>query len=335
MKVAEMGEFALIELLRQTLAPAAAVAGQKQLVLGIGDDAAAWRGDPSIQMATVDCLVQDVHFTNADATWQEIGEKAIAVNLSDIAAMGGLPRYALVALTLPGDMAAEDVVALYRGMLRQTEHFGVTIVGGNISRAPLVSITVTIIGHSGTPERPVMMRSAANIGDAIAVTGYPGTAAAGRAMLKEKLHLGPDAGDLLRRAFLTPCPRIPEGRLLVNLGIHAAIDISDGLLADLGHICRSSGVGACLHLPRLPVRDEVRAAFGTRALDFALWGGEDYELLFTGPPALLERARKESDYPITIMGEITGTAAGEIVLLDEKGKVVTPRQKGWDHFAPA
>jgi thiamine-monophosphate kinase len=335
MKVAEMGEFALIELLRQTLTPSAAAAGQDRLILGIGDDAAAWRGDASIQMATVDCLVQDVHFTTADATWPEIGEKAIAVNLSDIAAMGGLPQYALVALTLPGDMAAEDVVALYRGMLRQTERFGVTIIGGNISRAPLVSITVTVIGHSGSPERPILTRSAASIGDAIAVTGYPGTAAAGLAILKEKPRLPPETSDLLRRAFLTPSPRITEGRLLVNLGVRTAIDISDGLLADLGHICQASRVGACLHLSHLPIHEEIIAAFGPRALDFALWGGEDYELLFTGPPSLLARARKESDYPITIIGEVTGAAAGEIILLDEKGHVVTPRQKGWDHFAPA
>jgi thiamine-monophosphate kinase len=333
MKVAELGEFGLINRLRQTATAIPDSPAQKKLVLGIGDDAAAWRGDTSIQLATVDSMVQDVHFSPSWASWTDIGAKAIASNLSDIAAMGGLPLYALVAMTLPGDMETEDVVALYCGMRRQAAPYGLAIVGGNISRAPLVSITITIIGHSGSPKRAILTRSSARPGDVIAVTGSLGAAAAGLAMLRQNKSLPPQVQAVLRQAILTPLPRIPEGRLLVDLGIRTAIDISDGLLADLSRICQASQVGARLRIAAIPIRDEVRTAFGEQAVALALQGGEDYELLFSGPRALVEKAQLESSCPITIIGDITAENTGVITLVDEQGRVSTPRQKGWDHFA--
>ena len=144
MKVSELGEFGLIDL----LAKMAGGGQDERLLIGIGDDAAAWKGDASIQLATVDSFIQDVHFPSGTAPWNELGWKALAVNLSDIAAMGGTPRYALVSLALPEDTEVDDVTALYTGMLELARECGVAIIGGDTSRAPIVAITITILGSS-------------------------------------------------------------------------------------------------------------------------------------------------------------------------------------------
>ncbi|MFC1951930.1 thiamine-monophosphate kinase, partial [Chloroflexota bacterium] len=151
MKVSELGEFGLIDILAKTVVSSKSrqIASWQQLILGIGDDAAAWRGDASIQLATVDSLIQDVHFTVSTTPWRKLGWKALAVNLSDIAAMGGVPRYALVSLVLPGTTEVEDVTALYQGMIELAQQFGVAIVGGDTSNAPLIAINITLLGSAG------------------------------------------------------------------------------------------------------------------------------------------------------------------------------------------
>ena len=149
MKVSELGEFGLIDLLAKMVGSTQdkQPAPSQQPILGIGDDAAAWQGDTQIQLATVDSFIQDVHFSLNITPWQELGWKALAVNLSDIAAMGGAPRYALVSLALPGHTEVDDVAALYQGMAELAQQFGVAIVGGDTSRAPLVVINITIFGE--------------------------------------------------------------------------------------------------------------------------------------------------------------------------------------------
>ncbi|MFC1909014.1 thiamine-monophosphate kinase [Chloroflexota bacterium] len=151
MKVSELGEFGLINLLAGMLPNTQ----KKQLIIGVGDDAAAWYSDDSIQLATVDSLIQDVHFSLSTTSWQELGWKALAVNLSDIAAMGGIPRYALISLALPGNTEVEDVAALYRGMIELAQQVDVTIVGGDTCRAPMVSVTVTVLGSTGNKTDPL------------------------------------------------------------------------------------------------------------------------------------------------------------------------------------
>ena len=332
MKVSELGEFGLIELLAKKVAGSRGnQASWRQLLIGIGDDAAAWQGNGTVQLATTDSLVQDVHFSLETAPWYELGWKALAISLSDIAAMGGVPRYALVTLALPADSEVEDVNRLFQGMVELAQASGVAIAGGDIVRAALTVITTTVTGS--VPDREhVLTRSLAKPGDKIAVTGYLGAAAAGLRMLKEKLELAPEATTHLRRAFLCPNPRVAEGQLLAANGVKTAIDISDGLISDLTHICESSHVGARIEVDRLPVAPEVKANFGEESLELALSGGEDYELLFTASEGIIDKVTSAASCPVTIIGDITADKTGKIDLIDRQGKPFHLSKGGWDHF---
>jgi thiamine-monophosphate kinase len=331
MKVSELGEFGLIDLLAIMISDSKINQfTPNQLIIGIGDDAAAWRSDASVQLGTVDTMTEGVHFSLETITWKELGWKSLAINLSDIAAMGGVPRYALVALSLPEDTEVENVAGLYEGMIELARQSQVAIVGGNISRSPVVSITITILGSS--LNNKILRRSTAKPGHAIAITGYLGSAAAGLEMLENKLKFTPEVTKYLRDAFLHPVPRITEGQLLVKCGITTALDISDGLIADLRHICEASGVGARLNTDLLPIHPAVRDNFGERARELALSGGEDYELLFTGTTGIIKRIKAEMEYSVTAIGEITAGERGKINLLDADGHPIKISKTGWEHF---
>jgi len=329
-----MGEFGLIDLLAKMAygAQDSQIASWQKLLIGIGDDAAAWRGDTSTQLATVDSFIQDVHFSLDIFPWEEVGWKALAVNLSDIAAMGGLPRYALVSLALPDHTEVDDVVALYRGMIELAQQSGVAIAGGNISSAPLVVINVTVLADTANQDRRLLIRSTAAPGEQIAVTGYLGTAAAGLEMLTEKLQFDPEAASCLKGAFLHPCPRLAEGQLLLEKGVKTAIDVSDGLISDLKQICKSSRVGARIEIERVPVQPLVKASFGDKATNLALSGGEDYELLFTGRAETIDGVKKVASCPITVIGEIVADKIGEVTLIDREGNRFSSCEAGWEHF---
>ena len=301
------------------------------LIIGIGDDTAAWQGAASVQLATVDSLVEGVHFTLDTASYEDVGWKSLAVNLSDIAAMGGQPEYALASLGLPGDTDVEDVADLYRGMLALAEQFQVYIIGGNIVGAPQLVVNVTVFG-SAISRNSLLTRSAALPADQVAVTGPLGAAAAGVKMLGKGLQFEPEVTMALRKALLRPFPRIAEGKLLVEHGVKAAIDISDGLIADLGHICEASRVGALIKAGRVPVSPLVQASFGERALGLALTGGEDYELLFTASADGVERVRKAALCPIYVIGEVVSDDKHQVALVDSQGGPVSLAGKGWDHF---
>jgi thiamine-monophosphate kinase len=331
MKVSELGEFGLIDLLaKMANAPKdAQLVSWRQLLVGIGDDAAAWQGDASIQLATTDSLIQDVHFPSGIASWKELGWKAIAVNLSDVAAMGGLPRYALVSLALPDNTEVDDVIALYTGMLDLAQQWGVAIIGGDISSAPLVVITITILGNS--PKKHMLTRATARPGELIAVTGYLGAAAAGLGMLTNGLKFDSQATARFRGAFLHPYPRIAEGQILVEQRVKTAIDLSDGLISDLNQICKSSQVSARVEIERVPIEPMVKAHFGERALELALSGGEDYELLFTARAEVVDRVRRKAACPITVIGEIVAGREG-VIIVDKEGNRVNLARRGWEHF---
>jgi len=335
MKVSELGEFGLIDLLAKMAyrAQDKQSAPWQQLIIGIGDDTAAWYGDTSVQLATTDSLIQDVHFSLATASWNELGWKALAANLSDIAAMGGVPRYALVSLALPGHTEVDDVTALYQGMIDLAQQFEVAIVGGDTSSAPMLAITITVFGSTRSQDKRILTRSAARPGDKVAVTGYLGGAAAGAEMLTRKLQFDPEATASLKDAFLRPYPRIAEGQLLVEQGVKTAIDISDGLISDLSHICKASQVSARIEVDHVPIQPAVKANFGDRALELALSGGEDYELLFTGGAEVIDKVRMVAACPITVIGEIIAGKLGEITLVDSKGNPFNLHKAGWEHFA--
>ena len=334
MKVSELGEFGLVDLLAKMSYEGQdkQAAHWQQLLVTIGDDAAAWRGDTSIKLATVDCLIQDVHFALGMTTWNELGWKALAVSLSDIAAMGGVPKYTLVSLGLPSHTEVDDVADLYRGIIEIGQQFGVAIVGGNISNAPLVVINTTVLGSTRELDR-ILTRSAARANERVAVTGYLGAAAAGLEMLKKQMPLAPEAGASLRKASLHPYPRVAEGQLLVEQGVKAAIDISDGLIADLSHICQASQVGARIEVDLVPIHPAVNTNFGNRSLEMALSGGEDYELLFTASTEVIERVRTRASCPVTVIGQVTADKTGKITLIDREGKPFKPAKTGWQHFA--
>jgi thiamine-monophosphate kinase len=335
MKVSEIGEFGLIARLAKMAQQAESRDEEawQQLITGIGDDAAAWCGNNEIQLATVDSLVQDIHFSLSYMSWRELGWKSIAVNLSDIAAMGGSPRYALISLGLPGNTEAEDVIALYRGMFDIAGKFGVAIVGGDTVSSPVVFISVTLIGSGGSSNKNMLRRSAAKAGDKIAVTNSLGASAAGLEMLRKGLKFPPKMSKQLRQAHLTPNPRVNEGQLLVEKGVKCGMDISDGLIGDLAHICVESRVSAQVNVDLVPVSPSVQACFGEQALGMALTGGEDYELLFTAGPPVMNKVKKVIPCPITVIGEITADKIGKVKLVDSQGKAFNLKKTGWDHFS--
>ena len=325
MKVSDLGEFGLIELLAKIVGTAGG-----DVLVGIGDDAACWRTDASIQLATCDALIQDVHFTLGTTTWRELGWKALAVNLSDIAAMGGLPKYTLVSLGLPGDTDVEQVAELYRGMVELARPFDVAIVGGDLVASPLVVLSLAVVGVA----RNILTRSAAVPGDRIAVTGYLGTSAAGLVMLQRGLEFSQEIAATLREAHLKPYPRIIEGQTLAQHRVKAAIDLSDGLVGDLTRVCQASGVGARLFSGRVPIHPFVLQSFGEDSINLALSGGEDYELLFTADGQVIDRVKGLMSCPVTVIGDIVDGEPGVVRLFDDHGNEVKLEKGGWEHFTP-
>ncbi len=303
------------------------------MLIGIGDDAACWRTEASLQLATSDTLIQDVHFTLSTITWRALGWKALAVNLSDIAAMGGLPQYALVSLGLPEDTEVESVAELYEGMKELACLFDVAIVGGDVVGAPVVVLGLAVVGVS----QNILTRSAATPGDRIAVTGCLGASAAGLAMLRKGLKFDEKTTATLREAHLKPHPRVVEGQTLARHGVKAAIDLSDGLVSDLDKLCKASGVGARLFTSQVPVPPVVRKSFGDDSINLALTGGEDYELLFTAQGEIIDKVREAMPCPVTVIGEIVdepgGEEPGRVKIFDEQGNEVKLDKEGWEHFA--
>jgi thiamine-monophosphate kinase len=306
--------------------------------VGIGDDCAVLEPGRGLLVVTTDLLLEDIHFRRAYAEPADIGWKAMAVNLSDIAAMGGRPRWALVALACPPGTAVADVEAFYTGALKLGDEHGVAIVGGDTSVSPAGwLVNVTLMGEAARP----VLRSGAHPGDVVAVTGTLGASGAGLALLQDGRELpGLPASARARviAAHLRPQPRVVEGRWMADTGaLTAMVDLSDGLATDLGHITVESTVGARIHLDRLPVDESARAvgaALGRDPLDWATGGGEDYELLLTCAPAafhgLAAELREATGVPLTAIGEITaGPPRVRWLDADGRERPVTP---GCEHF---
>ncbi len=331
MKVSELGEFGLIDVLAGLVDRGGHDgAAWSNLIVGIGDDAAAWRCQSETQLGTVDALVQDVHFNLGMISWEDLGWKSLAVNISDIAAMGGLPRYALISLALPDDTEVDDMVAFYRGLLELAAVHGVAIAGGNITRSPIVTVNVAVVGDEG-PSGTMLKRSGARAGDSIAVTGRLGGAAAGLRIVSGGLKV--DNGSALVRAFARPFPRVAEGLALAENGVRAAIDLSDGLVSDLGHVCQASRLGARISVDRLPLAQGLRENFPDSAVNWALSGGEDYELLFTCPPRIVASVKTALNCEVTVVGQMVAAKEPRVIVTDASGMELYLSQGGWDHFA--
>ncbi len=307
-------EFELIRLFTRT-----APREGEGVVLGIGDDAAVLRPPRGeLIVATVDAVVEGVHFERGWAP-EDVGWKALAVNISDLAAMGARPLWALVALATPRAAEAERLAAIGRGLSRCARRHGVAVVGGNVTAASELS---TVIGSGRRP----LTRSGARPGDAVLVSGTLGDAALG---------LEPGAPRPLARRQRRPAPRLALGRALAGIAT-ACIDVSDGLVQDLGHVCRASRVGAVLRLGDLPLSTAYRAAARERPdpWEAALAGGEDYELCATVRPRDVPRALaagRRTGTRLTMVGSIV--RGRSVRVEDPSGRPHRLRRGGHDHLA--
>ncbi|OGD21720.1 MAG: thiamine-phosphate kinase [Candidatus Aminicenantes bacterium RBG_16_63_16] len=297
--------------------------------LGIGDDAAVIDPGRDGLLLTTDLLIEDVHFTTAIQPAYLLGRKSLNVNVSDIAAMGGRPRFALLGLGLRPGLPREWVEGFFSGFKAAAGDSGVALIGGDISGSKKICISVTLVGNA---ERSVR-RSGARPGDLLFVSGDLGQAAAGLKLLKRGLRLGrnPQA-DTLIKAFLDPVPRVLLGRELARKRLASAmIDTSDGLSVDLLHLCEESRCGVEVDLPALPISPELRS-FENKPEACALHGGEDYQLLFAVPPGRVsEVLRLRKKHGLSQIGKFRRGRG--IFLVDGGGKQRPLESRGFEHLA--
>ncbi len=321
-----MAEFDLIDLIRSRCAHKRA-----DVRLGIGDDAALL-AVPIGQLLAVstDTLIEGIHFPK-DTVADDLGWKTLAVNLSDLAAMGATPAWATLALTLPRADArwVEEFADGFAALAREHD---VALVGGDTTQGPL---SVTVAVHGFVPEKAALRRASARVGDVVCVTGTLGDAAGGLRLLGERQAAWERGyAEQLRARLDRPTPRIAQGLILAGRA-HACIDVSDGLIADLGHICRASEVGAEVNADALPTSSALTALFEREARHaFQLSGGDDYELCFTAPESRIEKLLNDlarSGCAATRIGRIV---AGEDVRVhDSAGTPIEIPHAGWQHFA--
>ena len=327
MKLHDLGEFGLIDRIT------AGIADNESVIIGIGDDAAALApAEGQLSLVTSDMLVEGVHFDLVLSDPFTLGRKSLAVNLSDLAAMGAKPRYFLLSLAIPTALTVEFLDDFISGLMQRAEQFDVTLVGGDTcsSKGGLV-ISVTAIGEQFP--HLVVRRSGAQPGDLLFVTGTLGDSALGLELLRG----GERSGRGVER-HLDPEPRVTAGTMLAESGVVTAmIDVSDGLLADLGHILRLSDVGARVELEKIPLSSFYReriSRFASDPLSLALGGGEDYELLFTAHPSNKDRVfalMAETGDQVSVIGEIT--PGGQLSLVRADGTEYQPVRRGYNHFA--
>lgn len=346
MQIQELGEFGVIELLSRMVVeqrggPDNASPFSFHLKVDIGDDTAAWQTGEATELFTTDTVVEEVHFTRATTPWRDLGWKCLASNVSDIAAMGGLPLYALITLGLPPDTELDDLKQLYRGMLEISNKYGVAIVGGDMVRSPVVFITVSLTGvHSGR----LLLRSNGQPGDQVAATGYLGGSGGGLRLMLDygqvedgqvanlPQHISSEAVDYLRSCHRRPEPAVAEGRILADAGVATAMDVSDGLADDLAKLCHSSGLAARLYSDKIPVHPLLRQAFPDDYVELALNGGEDYQLLFTAPAEVMARVMPQLPEAAAVVGELTAGEPGRVTVVDTSGVERVAARGGWDHF---
>jgi thiamine-monophosphate kinase len=334
--LADIGEFGLIRRIHRLTEREGVKA--HGITLGIGDDCASFKPDEDFEiLITCDCMIEGRHYLPEVITPFDLGRRAMVMNISDIGAMGGIPLYALVSLGLKKDTPVKDIEDIYSGFMRELNPLGAAIIGGNITgtdSSTFINITMT-----GKVESERMMRrSGARTGDVILVTGYPGEAAAGLKRLLDGHFAGVLFTDPLVTAYNLPVHRAREGRAVALSGnATAMIDISDGLMGDLGHICEESGVGAEIIRNKLPISEHMRELIDQQGWDIyelIIGDSDDYELIITCTPCNKEKVRAAiaeiSDVPVTEIGFITSRDGMKIVTSDGVRHPVRPT--GWDHF---
>jgi len=337
MKISDLGEFGLIQKIKEQTKRTSSAP-----LLGIGDDAAALRITSSrTLLATSDMLIEDVHFDLSNTDFTSLGWKSAAVNLSDIAAMGGAPRFCLTSLGLTSHITAKQIADFYQGFDRLAHMHDAMIVGGDTCHSPKgLVISVTVIGEVSLPK--MLKRSGARPGDAIYVTGTLGDSSAGFYLLQQGVRGSRGRGTKgtatsgerrLIEHHLRPKPRVEWGRQLGASGcVSAMIDVSDGISSDLSHVCEQSNVGALIYAAAIPLSralQQTAPRLQMPELSYALSGGEDYELLFTVPPARISLLRSLK-LPLTEIGVVTREKTLQIV--DSSGRTKPLVPSGYDHF---
>ena len=311
MKVKDIGEFGLIDRITRK-------SKDKSVLVGIGDDAAVVKTE-GLQVLTTDCLVEGDHFRTDWFSAKQIGMKAIEINISDIAAMGAIPKYVLVSLALPKDLDVKFVEEMYQGMWDSCDKYKIDIIGGNMTRSNQIVISITMIGEAD--KKNLSLRSGANPGDLIFVSGHLGNGKAGLRLFQENLK----GFEKVRKSYLEPKAQL-DTALKIAPYINSMIDVSDGLAPEIRHICDESKCGAIIYKDKIPIDDEVRdvaKALDEDEYDYALFGGEDFELVYT--------VSKDN------LGKVNGFLVGEITenkeaLLSFKGKEKKLSESGYDHF---
>ena len=335
MSLKDIGEFGFIRRIS-----AGCLIRPEGVVQAIGDDAAVFRPEPDrLGLVTADLLVERVHFLRDRISGEELGHKSLAVNLSDIAAMGGTAREAIVSLAIPDDCPLDYLDGFYQGMKALAQEHRVNILGGDTTGAKTdLTINITVIGS--VPETQMLLRSGARIGDVVCATGKLGDSRAGLQLLLDGADTGEEPWSALRRAHVRPDPHLKEGRMLAGIGgVTAAIDVSDGLSSDIGHIAEESRVGIRLFAEQIPVSEALKR-FCRRfdrgaAVKWALTGGEDYCLLCTLSPDAADRVcrafAEAFGRPLYRIGRVVDPGIFEVVGAD--GRAGPLEKTGWNHFA--
>lgn len=333
-RLSQIGEFGLIERIKTKFADS-----NNNISIGIGDDACLIK--PTVKkdiLVTTDILLEGIHFDLSYTSFYQLGYKGLSVNISDIAAMGGLPRYLLISIGIPSNIETKDIDELYEGIYELTKDADIYIVGGDTVRSKgSLFLSLTLIGE--IEHNRAISRSGAKTGDKIFVTGRTGDSRAGLEILQGKAAMRRSWSKSLVGRHLCPVPRLLEGRMLASERLASSmIDISDGLIADLNQICKESNTGALIYLDRLPVSKELyeyTKETGGNPIEYALNGGEDYELLFTvdkeKEEGINRMMMKKRIMDCCCIGEIVPVNR-EIMAIDKHGVIKRIKKQGYEHF---
>ena len=337
--ITETGEFGLIDRLDELLG----TPSDESVLRTIGDDAAVYQvGDGKVHVITTDALIENIHLDRSFMPMEYLGVKIIAVNVSDVVAMNARPKYATIAIGLPHDVSVEMVEALYTGIKKACNAYNMSLIGGDTTASQRMTIAVTVVGEA--EEDDIVYRHGAHIDDVVCVTGDLGASYAGLRILLEKrallqksgLKIAPaDEYKYVIQRHLTPTPRLSTLKVFKDAGVMptSMIDISDGLASELQHICRQNHCGATITAASLPIHEEtqkVATHFSQDADTYALYGGEDYELLLTLRPADVEKLPKGT---VTVIGKITDYE--DIMIQTPEGTVIPLKGRGYQHFGGA
>jgi len=333
MKLKDIGEFGFIKKISQ-----GCLFRPDNIIQAIGDDAAAFYTDSGlVSLITTDLLVERIHFLRDATDGFNLGYKSLAVNLSDIAAMGGTAREAFVSIAIPEDCPIDFLEDVYRGIKDLALEFNVNILGGDTTLS-IVDLIINISVTGSVPKEELLLRNAAQPGDIIFSTGFLGDSRAGLHLILNNIPVDSKELKELFNSHILPRPFLNEGRFLAaQTGVHAAIDVSDGLSSDIGHIAKESNAGVRLFTEKIPVSENLIYfcnQFDFNPAEFALAGGEDYTLLCTvssdHADDVAQKYLKTFNNPLYTIGKITDP--GKMEIIDSSGRAKGFKPEGWDHF---